>query len=87
MSTLPGSIGRALVGDPLRGDRIGETLLPKRLALPVFRSDPLSFVACATERIVLGLGLGGRALLHLTPWLAGAVVVLLAVIVASYPAS
>ena len=64
-----------LLGKPLRTDRLGETLLPKRLALPVFCSDPLSSVAYATEQIVLVLGLGGLALLHLTPWVAAAVVV------------
>ena len=58
--------------------------MPKRLALPVFCSDPLSSVAYATEQMVLVLGLGGLALLHLTPWLAAAVVLLLVVVVASY---
>src|SRR3954470_5317875 len=71
-------------GRPLRSDGLGETLLPKRLALPVFCSDPLSSVAYATEQIVLVLGLGGLGLLHLTPWLAAAVVVLLVIVVASY---
>jgi hypothetical protein len=47
-------------------------LLPKRLALPVFCSDPLSSVAYATEQILLVLALGGLALLHLTPWAAAA---------------
>src|SRR5215207_5781174 len=78
------SIARTLVGPPLRTDRLAETLLPKKLALPVFCSDPLSSVAYATEQIVLVLGLGGLALLGLTPWLAGAVVLLLVVVVASY---
>src|SRR5215207_3016902 len=78
------SIARTLVGPPLRTDRLGETLLPKRLALPVFCSDPLSSVAYATEQILLVLGLGGLALLHLTPWIALAVVVLLAIVVVSY---
>jgi amino acid transporter len=77
-------VSRILLGKPLRTDRLGETLLPKRLALPVFCSDPLSSVAYATEQIVLVLGLGGLALLHLTPWVAAAVVVLLVVVVASY---
>lgn len=84
MTLMPGSIARALFGEQLRSDRLGETLLPKRLALPVFCSDPLSSVAYATEQIVLVLGLGGLALLHLTPWLAAGVVVLLAIVVASY---
>src|SRR6185436_13074530 len=78
------AVARTLLGEPLRSDRLGETLLPKRLALPVFCSDPLSSVAYATEQIILVLGLGGLALLHLTPWLAAAVVALLAIVVASY---
>src|SRR6476620_3945025 len=78
------AIPRALIGRPLRSDRLGETLLPKRLALPVFCSDPLSSVAYATEQILLVLGLGGLALLDLTPWLAAAVVLLLVIVVASY---
>jgi amino acid transporter len=67
----------------MRSDRLGETLPPTRLALPVCCSDPLSSDAYATEQIVLVLGLGGLALLGLTPWLAAAVVVLLIVVVAS----
>src|SRR2546423_1673282 len=78
------AFARSVLGDPLRTDRLGETLLPKRLALPVFCSDPLSSVAYATEEIVLVLGLGGLGLLYLTPWLAAAVVVLLLVVVFSY---
>ena len=84
MASNAGAVSRLLVGKPLRTDRLGETLLPKRLALPVFCSDPLSSVAYATEQIVLVLGLGGLALLHLTPWVAAAVVLLLAIVVASY---
>ena len=84
MTSAPGTVLRRVVGAPLRSDRLGETLLPKRLALPVFCSDPLSSVAYATEQIVLVLGLGGLALLGLTPWLAAAVVALLAIVVASY---
>src|SRR4051794_41961032 len=78
------SAAQALVGEPMRSDRLGETLLPKRLALPVFCSDPLSSVAYATEEILLVLGLGGLALLHLSAWLAAAVGILLIVVVASY---
>jgi amino acid transporter len=77
-------VTRTLVGRPLRSDRLGETLLPKRLALPIFCSDPLSSVAYATEQIVVVLGLGGLALLDLTPWLGAAVAALLLIVVASY---
>jgi amino acid transporter len=84
MALRPGLVSRALVGEPLRSDRLDETLLPKRLAMPVFCSDPLSSVAYATEQIVLVLGLGGLSLQYLTPWLAAAIVALLVVVVASY---
>src|SRR3982750_4315594 len=84
MAANPGVVSRWIVGKPLRSDNLGETLLPKRLALPVFCSDPLSSVACATEQIVLVLGLGGLALLHLTAWLGAAVVRLLVIVVPSY---
>ena len=84
MSTLRHVPKRLLVGAPLQSSRLGETLLPKKLALPVFCSDPLSSNAYATEEILLMLSLGGLSLLHLTPWVAGAVVVLLVVVVLSY---
>ncbi|HET9258301.1 MAG TPA: amino acid permease, partial [Pseudonocardiaceae bacterium] len=73
-----------LVGRPRRSARLGETLLPKWLALPVFCSDPISSVAYATEQIVLVLSAGGLAALTLTPWVGLAVAVLLVVVVASY---
>ena len=75
---------RFLVGRPMRSDLMHETLLPKKLALPVFCSDPLSSNAYATEEILLMLSVGGLTLLYLTPWIAAAVVVLLIVVVASY---
>lgn len=75
---------RVLVGRPLSSEQLGETLLPKWLALPVFCSDPLSSNAYATEEILLVLSVGGLALLHMTPWVALVVVVLLATVVLSY---
>jgi amino acid transporter len=84
MATIAGGITRTVFGEPLRSDRLHETLLPKRLALPVFCSDPLSSVAYATEQILMVLALGGLGLLYLTPWLGAAVVLLLVVVVASY---
>ena len=84
MASAVRSLPRLIFGDPLRSDRLDETLLPKRLALPVFCSDPLSSVAYATEQIILVLGLGGLALLDLTPWVALGVIVLLVIVVASY---
>ncbi|MHA4776863.1 APC family permease [Streptomyces sp. MSC1_001] len=75
---------RLLVGRPLDSGRLGETLLPKRVALPIFCSDPLSSVAYATEEILLILALGGRAVLHLAWYAAVGIVILLLVVVASY---
>ncbi|WP_260635146.1 APC family permease [Streptomyces angustmyceticus] len=75
---------RMMVGRPLDSTRLGETLLPKRLALPIFCSDPLSSVAYATEEILLVVGLGGIALLPLTWYAAAAIVLVLVVVVASY---
>jgi DNA-binding response OmpR family regulator len=64
MASAASAVSRIFLGEPLRTDRLGETLLPKRLALPVFCSDPLSSVADAAAQIVLVLGLGGLALLE-----------------------
>jgi amino acid transporter len=65
-------------------ERLGDTLLPRRLALPLFCSDPLSSVAYATQEILLVLALGGAVLLHLAWWVAAAVAALLVIVVASY---
>jgi amino acid transporter len=68
----------------LRNDDLGDTLLRKRIALPIFASDPLSSVAYATEAILKVLTLGGLAYLYLTPWIAAGVVTLLVAVVISY---
>ncbi|MGC3994932.1 MAG: APC family permease [Propionicimonas sp.] len=75
---------RLLVGNPMRSNQMGETLLPKRLALPVYCSDPISSNAYATQEIILVLALGGASMLLLTPWVAVAVVSLLALVTLSY---
>jgi amino acid transporter len=75
---------RVVVGKPLRSDRLGETELPKWLALPVFCSDPLSSVAYATEEILLVLGAGGLVFLTDAKWVMLAICTLLVVVVASY---
>ena len=49
---------RLFLGRPMRSSQLSETLLPKKLAMPVFCSDPLSSVAYATEEILLILSLG-----------------------------
>jgi len=75
---------RLLVGRPMQSDRLGHTLLPKKIALPVFASDALSSVAYATEEILIVLSVGGIAFFSYTPWIALAVGLLMLVVVASY---
>lgn len=75
---------RILIGRALRSDRLGETLLPKRVALPVFASDPLSSVAYAPGEVLLVLSIAGLSAYHFSPWIAVAVVVLMFTVVASY---
>jgi len=75
---------RLLVGRPFRSDRLQHTLLPKRIALPVFASDALSSVAYAPAEILLTLSIAGVVAYSYAPWVALAVVVVLLVVVASY---
>ena len=75
---------RLLVGRALRSTQMHEQLLPKRVALPVFASDPLSSVAYAPEEMLLMLAVAGVAGYSFAPWLAVAVVVVLLTVVASY---
>ncbi|MGW1883801.1 APC family permease [Streptomyces sp. NPDC001970] len=84
MFNVTAILKRLVIGRALRSEELGETLLPKRLALPIFASDPLSSVAYATQEILLVLTLGGLAYLHFTPWIAAAVVALMTVVVLSY---
>lgn len=68
----------------MRSDALGNTLLPKRIALPVFASDALSSVAYAPDEILLTLSFAGLGVTALSPAVGLAVVVLLVVVVASY---
>jgi amino acid transporter len=77
-------VKRLVLGRALSSARQSEQELPKRLALPIFASDPLSSVAYATQEVLVVLTLGGLAFLYLTPYLAAGVVVLLTVVVLSY---
>jgi amino acid transporter len=78
------AVKRVLLGRPVRSDRLAETLLPKRVAVPVFASDALSSVAYAPDEILLTLALAGVSAYVLSPWVAVAVVVVLVVVVSSY---
>ncbi|MFI8826753.1 APC family permease [Streptomyces sp. NPDC053431] len=84
MSKLTDVPKRILIGRALRSDKLGETLLPKRIALPVFASDPLSSVAYAPGEVLLVLSVAGLSAYHFSPWIALAVVVLMFTVVASY---
>ncbi len=68
-------VKRLLLGRPFRSDRLSETLLPKRIALPVFASDAMSSVAYAPAEILATLSTAGLATYALSPWVGVAVVV------------
>ncbi|HEY0117808.1 MAG TPA: APC family permease [Cellulomonas sp.] len=84
MSDLSGAAKRLLLGRPVRSERLGHTLLPKRIALPVFASDALSSVAYAPDEVLLTLSLAGGAALAVSPWVGVAVAVVMLTVVASY---
>nr|WP_194946076.1 APC family permease [Mycolicibacterium malmesburyense] len=75
---------RVVLGRPFRSDRISHTLLPKRIALPVFASDALSSVAYAPEEIFLVLSVAGLAAYSMTPWIGLAVAGVMVIVIASY---
>src|SRR5246500_734818 len=84
VSKLSTAARRLLIGRPQRSDRLSHTLLPKRIALPVFASDALSSVAYAPEEVFLMLSVAGAAAYALTPWIGLAVAAVMLVVVASY---
>jgi len=75
---------RLLLGSPLRTTELHEQKLSKKAALTVFASDNLSSTAYATEEILLVLVVAGPALLHAAVPIAGAIAVLLVIVVLSY---
>jgi amino acid transporter len=84
VSKLSTAARRVVLGRPFRSDRLSHTLLPKRIALPVFASDALSSVAYAPEEVFLMLSVAGLAAYSLTPWIGLAVAAVMLVVVASY---
>jgi amino acid transporter len=75
---------RLLLGRKLRSTQLHETLLPKRIALPVFASDALSSVAYAPDEIFLTLSLAGLAAYAYSWKIAILVAVVMLVVVTSY---
>lgn len=75
---------RILLGRPLRSSQLGETLLPKKVALPVFASDALSSVAYAPDEVFIMLSMAGVTA-YAFSWKIGiAVAVVMLTVVASY---
>jgi amino acid transporter len=75
---------RILLGRKLKSDQLGETLLPKRIALPVFASDALSSVAYAPDEIFIMLSTAGAAA-YVWSWKIGiAVALVMIAVVMSY---
>ena len=81
---LTDAVKRLLVGRKLASNQLGETLLPKRIALPVFASDALSSVAYAPDEILLTLSLAGVAGFAFSWPIAVAVALVMFVVVLSY---
>ena len=78
------ALKRVLIGSPRSSDDLGETLLSKKLALPIFASDPLSSVAYATEAALVVLVAASLTAAHLVLPISIAISVLLAIVVLSY---
>ncbi len=84
MSKLSTVTRRLVLGRPFRSDKLSHTLLPKRIALPVFASDAMSSVAYAPEEIFLVLSVAGLAAYSMAPWIGLAVAVVMVIVIASY---
>ncbi|GAA1811514.1 APC family permease [Planosporangium flavigriseum] len=84
MASPTSYLKRLLVGRPFRSDRLQHTLLPKRIALPVFASDALSSVAYAPDEIFLTLSVAGASAFVFSPWIGLGVAVVMLTVVASY---
>ena len=84
VSKLSTAARRLVLGRPFRSDKLSHTLLPKRIALPVFASDALSSVAYAPEEIFLVLSVAGLAAYSFAPWIGLAVALVMMIVIASY---
>ena len=84
VSKLSTAARRLVLGRPFRSDRLAHTLLPKRIALPVFASDALSSVAYAPEEIFLVLSVAGLSAYSFAPWVGLAVAAVMMIVIASY---
>lgn len=78
------TLKRALIGPPRASGELDDTLLSKKLALPVFASDPLSSVAYATEAALLVLVGASATASGLVLPISIAIAAVMAVVVLSY---
>jgi amino acid transporter len=78
------AVKRLLVGRPRATAELDDTLLSKKLALPVFASDPLSSVAYATESGLVVLVAASAASAHDILPISFVIAALLAIVVVSY---
>jgi amino acid transporter len=75
---------RILLGRKLRSTQLGEQLLPKKVALPVFSSDALSSVAYAPDEIFIMLSFVGVSAYVYSWWIAALIALVMLTVVASY---
>ena len=78
------AVKRVLIGRKLESSALGETLLPKWIALPVFASDALSSVAYAPDEILITLSLAGTAGFAFSWKIGIAVALVMLIVVMSY---
>jgi amino acid transporter len=78
------AVKRAVIGRPRATAELGDTLLSKTLALPIFASDPLSSVAYATEAALVVLVTVSVASAHLVLPISIAIAAVLGIVVLSY---
>src|SRR5215217_9094520 len=75
---------RTLIGPPRASGEMHETLLSKKLALPIFASDPLSSVAYATEAAMVVLLAASATAAGLVIPITIAIALVMAIVVVSY---
>ncbi len=75
---------RFLIGRPRATGEMGETLLSKKLALPIFASDPISSVAYATEAALAVLVAVSLSAAHYVLPISVAIAALLVIVAVSY---
>ncbi|MGI8774619.1 MAG: APC family permease [Actinomycetota bacterium] len=84
MPKIQQAVKRIFLGRPMSSGELEHTLLPKKIALPVFSSDPLSSNAYATQEALIVLAAAGAVGMSLILPIALAVAGLLWIVVTSY---